>query len=755
MMRLTFALLFFLTFAGSCFSEEVIIPRISQRVRLEDFLGMAPAPNLAGQFAVVENFVESSPSDGSIPSQKTVVYLAYDQDNLYVIFVCFDRNSEKIVASISRREGFGEDEDWVEFYIDTFNDQRRAYCFSTNALGIQWDSRYSETTSAGGDFQGHQPSFDALWYSEGKVTDRGYISFMTIPFKSIRFPSADQQTWRILFGRSIPRNNEYSAWPHMSKSIQGYLTQSSILTGLQNISPGRSLQFIPYSSFRAFRLLDTEASPPGFISDRSHPSAGVDTKFVLKDSFVFDFAFNPDFSQVESDQPQVTVNQRFEVFFREKRPFFLENAQYFETPLNLVFTRRIADPQYGGRFTGKYGAYTLGLMLTNDEAPGKVVPEESPLSGTKANFGIVRLSRDFFRQSSVGLLYTGRELEGSANSVAGVDYRLRVNDHWQTTGQAVRSWTNPADGKNENGAAYFANATRTGEKFGLEIAYTDRSPDFITLTGFIPRVDFREISSATHYYFRPEGNSLVAYGPEFNVARSWDYDGTRLDSLIQPGFYFEFQRRTFIHVSYLEFQQQIRPKDFPGLSGNLNFDTPLWHFAVSTSYWKWGTVELTYERGNGVNFEPVENQVPAKGNINFLEATLRIRPLQRLQIQNSYLFTGLKSEQQETIFNNHIVSIRSNYQFTKALSLRLIFQYDATIVNPAFTSLEDRRNFNADVLITYMLNPWTALYVGYNGNRQNLDLLQEQGIPYIVRTHGVLLNDANQFFMKFSYLLRL
>src|SRR5262245_10072554 len=274
-MRFVIALIV-LFHATLSYCEEITIRRISQRPRLEDFLGMQPASHLSGQFTIVENFVQSTPSDGEEPTQKTVVYIGYDDENLYVVFICFDTNPERISSSISRREGFGGDEDWVEFYIDTFNDQRRAYCFSTNARGIQWDSRYSETSSAGGDYQSHQPSFDALWYSEGRVTDRGYISFMKIPFKSIRFPSTDQQTWRILFGRSVPRNNEYSSWPHVSKSIQGYLTQSSILKGLQNISPGRSMQFIPYTSFRAFRLLDTQANPPGFISDRSDPSAGID-----------------------------------------------------------------------------------------------------------------------------------------------------------------------------------------------------------------------------------------------------------------------------------------------------------------------------------------------------------------------------------------------------------------------------------------------------------------------------------------------
>ena len=748
-------LIIFLLLATDCvFCEttEISIPRIAHRIGLADFEGMEPRAILLGKVAVIENFIQSNPTDGAPASQKTIVYVAYDDSNLYVIFVCFDSNPDRIAASISRREGFSEDEDWVEFYLDTFNDQRRAYCFSTNALGVQWDSRYSET-SGSSDSEGHQPSFDALWYSEGKLTDQGYVVSMTIPFKSIRFPSEDLHTWRILFGRSIPRSNEYNAWPHMSRSIQGYLTQSSLLTGLQNISPGKSLQFIPYTTFRSFRLLQTETDPPGFLTDRSDPAAGLDAKFVLKDSNVFDLAVNPDFSQVESDEPQVTVNQRFEVFFREKRPFFLENAQYFETPLNLVFTRRIADPLVGGRFTGKQGPYTLGFLYTNDEAPGKIVPEDNPLFESKANFAILRVTRDILSQSSVGLLFTSRNFEGADNYVLGTDFRFRLGDHWKASGQAVRSWNDSVDNNSEDGAAYLAQLKRTGRKFELTLTYEDISPEFRTLSGFIPRVDFRKTELFTSYYFRPEGK-VIAWGPQLTLLESWDYDGTRLDSIVAPGIFVELQRRTNLTLKFFDFQQRVRPVDFPILQENVDFNTNTWGLEFHTSYWKWGTFDFNYEIGKDINFVPPVGQIPFGVDRSFASIGMVLRPMRRLQLRNSYLFTALRSEE-DTIFNDHIVSVRANYQFTRALSLRLILQYETTITNPGLTSLEDRRNLNADVLFTYLLNPWTALYVGYNGNRQNLDLIEEDGRPHIIRTRGTLLNDANQFFMKFSYLFRI
>ncbi len=506
---------FFVIFAVILTAEgaEIVIPKINEKLSIDDFAGMKPRADLANKLAVVENFIQSSPKDGAPSTQRTVVYLAYNANNLYVIFLCFDNEPKKIVAALTKRENIGDDEDWIEIYVDTYNDQRRAYCFSTNAFGVQWDSRYSEaiSTAGGDDLSGHQPSFDALWYSDGKITDQGYIVWMEIPFKSMRFPSGSIQDWKISFGRSIPRNNEYVAWPHVSREIQGRLTQASDLTGLENISPGKNIQFIPYTSFRSFRFLDVDASPPEFITDRSDPTAGIDTKLVLKDSSVLDLTLNPDFSQIESDQPQVTVNQRFEVFFREKRPFFLENAQYFETPMNLVFTRRIADPQYGSRLTGKYGPYTMGFLFANDEAPGKLALPSSSFSGDDAYFGIARFSRDIFSQSSIGALFTTRHFENSTNTVGGADFRLRLNDHWQATAQGVGSWTDLLEGSSFTGHAFQANVTRTGNNFGTQFLYEDLSPEFLTLSGFIPRTDFRSFTNQTHYYFRPAGNFLVAW----------------------------------------------------------------------------------------------------------------------------------------------------------------------------------------------------------------------------------------------------
>ena len=225
------------------------------------------------------------------------------------------------------------------------------------------------------------------------------------------------------------------------------------------------------------------------MSKTVDPYAGLDAKFVFKDSLVLDVALNPDFSQVESDQPQVTANQRFEVFFPEKRPFFLENARFFETPINLFFTRRISDPQFGIRLTGKKGPYTVAALLADDESPGQSVPVDDPLHGKRARFLILRINRDLFKQSTLGLIYTEREFAGSSNRMGGLDGRLKWGKNWVASFQGVTSSTQFLDGSRLAGPAYDVQLRRGSSfsrQFFYDLEYNDRSPGFRTQTGFLP-----------------------------------------------------------------------------------------------------------------------------------------------------------------------------------------------------------------------------------------------------------------------------
>ncbi|HEY7821019.1 MAG TPA: DUF5916 domain-containing protein, partial [Vicinamibacteria bacterium] len=246
-------------------------------------------------------------------------------------------------ARLARRETVDRDDDLVYVNLDTFNDERRGYEFGTNALGVQFDSLFIE----GGEVD---RTFDTLWYSKGQRTDRGFVVWFALPFESLRFPDAPRQTWGLLLERWSAHSSDWSFWPQASSRIDGFLAQTGRIQ-MEGIEAGRNVQLIPYALNRSFSTLEER--------DLAETNVGLDAKLVLRESLVLDGTVNPDFSQVESDEPQITVNQRFEVFFPEKRPFFIENAQYFQTPLNLVFTRRIADPELGARFTGKAGPWAI------------------------------------------------------------------------------------------------------------------------------------------------------------------------------------------------------------------------------------------------------------------------------------------------------------------------------------------------------------------------------------------------------------
>src|SRR5580700_7884340 len=303
------------------------IPRLTRPPALEDFLDMKPEGEIALQMAKVTGFVQRNPHDGEKVSEETAAYLGYDQKNLYIVFVCFD-DAKKVRARMSPREDIADDDE-VAVMFDTFHDRRRAYEFQTTPLGVQWDAIYTEASrdETGGNFD---TSWDTVWDSRGKITSRGFVVWIAIPFKSLRFPATKQQEWGIILYRGITRKTEDSFWPHITYKVEGRLGQAATLNGLEGISPGRDIELIPYSVLRGFRSLDTvDPYNPFFQSATAQGQAGMDAKFVIHDHFVLDLTANPDFSQVESEDPQITVNQRFEVYFPEKRPFFLENEDYF------------------------------------------------------------------------------------------------------------------------------------------------------------------------------------------------------------------------------------------------------------------------------------------------------------------------------------------------------------------------------------------------------------------------------------------
>jgi hypothetical protein len=715
---------------------SLTIPRASEPPVLGRYLdGKTTPPGVK-----VTGFVQQEPGDGVPSSVETTAYLSYDAEHLYAVFVSKDV-SGKARANLTRREAIMGD-DIVGVILDTYHDGRRAYMFLTNPLGIQLDGVTTEGQED--DF-----SYDTLWQSDGRLTADGFVVVIRIPFRSLRFSASDTQTWGIALGRIVPRNSETSYWPYITRRISGIGQQMATLEGLAGISPGRNLQAIPYGNFATARVLDDA----GERKSENAARVGIDGKAVIKDALTVDLTVNPDFSQIESDEPQVTVNQRFEVFFPEKRPFFLENAGYFETPQNLFFSRRIADPGVGVRLTGKGGGWAYAALGVNDQEPGRRVAEGDPRRDKQAGIGVFRLQREFARQSYIGAIFTDRELGPAANRVYGADARWKLNDNWSLTGQWVGSQTINTASESEAGTSWFAEVNRSGRSFDYKGTVTSISPDFQAELGYVRRVDMRETQQEAGYSWHPEKSRVLRFGPDLETNVLWDYAGRLQDWSVEPGFEMEFAGQTevgFMHVEAFERYEGIEFRRGGGM------------VRASTEWLSWLSANLHYFRGSGINYYPVEGLAPFLGSEQSVEAGFTLKPLSRLRLEQAYIYSDLSTRDEVTlppgtprgrIFSDQILRTRVNVQFTRALSARVIFDYESLTPNEALVDLDREKRFNADVLFTYLVNPWTAIYVGYADGYENRPLASmiERPRP---RSDLPMTSVGRQVFVKLSYLLR-
>jgi len=747
------------------------IPRVHRAPKLEDFLENHPRE----AELTVTDFRQNSPGDGTPATEPTTAYLSYDDRNLYAVFVCRDE-AGMVRAHLSKREASDQD-DGVGLLLDTFRDFHRAYFFYSNPLGVQTDAIYTEG-------QGYDFSFDTLWDNAGRVTSDGYVVFFSIPFKSLRFSSDPEQTWGVALYRVILRKSEYDYWPYVTQRVEGLTQQFAPVGDLDNVSPGRNIQFIPYGLLANDHFLNqpnplSAATPPAFL-DRFEHRAGLDAKFVAKDSLTFDVTLNPDFSQVESDDPQLTVNQRFAVFFPEKRPFFIENAGFFATPINLFFSRRIADPQFGARMTGKLGKWTLGALVIDDRRPGQSF--SSGPYNTRAADGVVRVTREFGNQSYIGGFFSSRDFADTSNRVASLDARLKFSKNWVVDIQGVHSWTrqnlnagqnclsfassNPAIGS-QQGNALWADASYSGRHFSFSTNYNDFSPNFCTEMGFVNRIDIRQNYAFGGYFWRPEKSKIIDFGPSVSETLDWDHNGVLQDWQAAVGFQVDLTKQTTVSISRGEAYE---------LFNNIGFRRHSASVLAATQPYKWISFSARYTQGIQVNFIPAPGLLPFLANAKRVNFGLTLRPSARFRFDETLIYYRLGTRAGwvtppfstgQGVLNNYLNRAKLNYQFTKELSLRLILDYNATIANTQLFDVQrslggsddvngpfaPTKQFTTDVLLTYLLHPGTAVYLGYNNGYNDLAL--HPGASPFVTAQGAPNNSTSRlFFIKLSYLLR-
>ncbi len=523
------------------------------------------------------------------------------------------------------------------------------------------------------------------------------------------------------------------------------MAQFGHMDGLENISPGRNLQFIPYGLLSRSRYLDRPGgAAPAMVTDNGH-RGGIDAKAVIKDALTLDLTLNPDFSQVESDEPQVTVNQRYEVFFPEQRPFFMENASYFNTPQTLFFSRRIVDPEYGVRLTGKIGRWAIGVLAADDRAPGKLVAADDPLRGQRATDAVVSIQRDFLKDSHLRFFGTDREWASGHNRVGSLDTRLHFAKDWFFTGQAVTSRTRTLDASDVSGNSYYGRLSRSTRRLQYFSAYTDRSPGFRAELVYIPLVDIREFQNQIWYMWWRDNKTLINFGPELQVTGNWDRTGRAQDWEVELEWNMEFRHLTALSVSRAETFELYR---------NLGFRGHTNQYELNSEWFKWLAMTSSFAHGTGVNYYPGAGYVPFLGNSQKANLGATLRPTPRLRLDETYILSRLNMRNGgPTIYNNHIARSKLNYQLTRELSFRAIFDYNGVLPNASLVTLDRTKRIGCDFLVTYLLHPGTALYVGYTDIYENLELDPSRP-PYLRLTGFPDLNTGRQIFVKLSYLFR-
>lgn len=732
---------------------------------------------------IAKDFYQIQPGDNLTASQQSEVKFGYDEKTLYIAFQAYDE-PDKVRSSVAKRDQIFAD-DYIGVYLDTFNDKRKAYVFFFNPLGIQGDGVFSEGS-------GEDYSVDVVMESKGKVTEKGYVVEVAIPFKSLRYQAGKDKPWGLHVFRRIRRdNNELSSWMPISKEITGSLNQAGQIVGFDEVSTERTIEFIP-----SLTVLETGRRVPSdpitsqgrFINQPIQKDIGFNVKVGLSSNITLDFAVNPDFAQVEADAPVVTANQRFPIFFDEKRPFFLEGIDIFRTPLRIVNTRTIVDPDLAVKLTGKQGKNTFGLFLSSDNAPGNFSLEERNDPSLRPSIekfldknsyvGVLRLKRDIGTDSSLGVIASSYSFIEKHNQVLGVDGRFRVNPKTIFTFQVVgtnsrRFFFDPDLGKREyrtgNGFGYNWNYDFTGRRFGYFISGEGRSTNYRADVGFTRRTNTHTNNAFFRLSTEPKPNAKLIFIRYINLSSiSYDGQGRTQGWNNNSELSFNFARQTTIVAGFNRnferiFEEEFGPKRKVGRVGTflgnserstykngffiLGETRPVKQYSLR-AFISQTTNSFDFDFGAGPRFSRVSPKAlldpnslldPGTGNELEIGINFSYQPIERFRLSFDYNKNKLtRNDTRLVAFDDNIFSLNATYQFTRFTFLRTRIDYD-TLATRAL----------GQVLVGWTPSPGTSLFVGYN------DDLNVKGFsPFTGLPEPGLRRNSRTFFIKMSYLIR-
>jgi hypothetical protein len=677
---------------------------------------------------IKKKFITTTPTYGYELPMDTLIWVAYDKKNLYFAFQCRDPEPAKIKTSVTKRDNiFGDD--WVSVSVDAVASGQTGYILFVNPSGIQGDGL---TSSVHVD---DDMSPDFVWESAAKMTGEGYNVEICLPLKSIRFKSGKKVEMGILFRRKVTRLSYIGAWPEIK--LNRWILTSQAKVVFKDLRKQLKLEILPALTHSSNR---DRLTPDQWSESEKATDFGVGLKYGLTSSTTAEIAINPDFSQVESDALQVEVNQRYPLFFSEKRPFFMEGMQIFNFWTYVygffsraVHTRQIINPHWAAKLTGNLGKFSFGLLSAGDKAPGEpwslgINPDE----GKTAVFGIARGKYSFGKDNYVGFLYTGRDFGNQYNHLLGIDASIRAaRRHW-FRGSYIYTMSRDSEGNVFDGSTTgYGNFTYTyGSKSIIFVSVLEHiGKDLRADAGYLQRNSVNVFRTALYYniYANQKKIPWLKVVTPFLVF-DFIHDLTTQEDDITAGGSLRFY---LIKDANLTFQFLHKRENWQGQAFNKN------RLMVA------GAIRLTNWLQLSGNFGWQEN-IYYWANPAFLGTgyignfSLDIQPSDKFNLNFSLTHSDLQKDGEE-LYDVNIYYSKITYQFNRYFFIRSLIQYNSF-----------NKQLLTDFLASFTLIPGTVLHIGYGGIYENRRWVDENWIPF----EGELYNIKRSFFAKVSYLWR-
>jgi Domain of unknown function (DUF5916) len=727
----------------SASAEEAVIPlsaaRTSASIVVDGDLGDEGWKDVPA----IDTWYETNPGDNVPPKVRSVGYLACDDKSFYAGFRFEDPKPRAIRAPLSDRDNVPPSTDYAGVILDTRHDRRTGILFLANPRGIQYDAVQDDASN------NEDSAPDFFWESKGKVTAEGWTLEIRIPFSSLRYPKRDVQTWGIMLYRNYPREFRYQIFStRLPRGGSCFICFENELPGLRDLPSGGHLVLAPYASGSRRDEPEGELGTP-LQNGSLDGDLGLDVKWTPFASAAVDATINPDFSQIESDVAQIGANERFALFFPEKRPFFLEGVELLRTPVQAVYTRTVTSPRFGLRGTGKAGACSYTALAADDRGGGSVIipgPNGSELADQdfRSFVAIGRLRRDFGK-SFVSLLATDREIDGPGyNRVVGPDFQWRHGDGDTVTGQYLMSWSRTPDRPDlatewdgrrldGHGADVWWYHARRHADWTLE--YKDFGDGFRADNGFVPQVGYRQEYAEAGWTAYPTKGAVRRLRSYFIFDHSADREGDLLNREYSPGIGLDGIGNTFVRLRWS--WNRVRAGD-----GKETLPRSRLVYVLNTRpsrFLSQVTAEGTV--GGEVDFDNVRTGRGAN-----LVLGVILRPTNHLELSfnigRRYLNVDVPdAESRPRLFTAKVDRLRATYNFNARSYVRAIVQYVNTDRDPSLylEPVEARSaDFAGSFLFAYKLNWQTVFFVGYGDDRE---LLETEDWAKVER----------QFFVKVSY----